>query len=156
MNASMTSLNPWAELYNVIILLSPIFLFSIASSVAIYVVLVLGPTFLRSSPGLGVQPPTAPETGDEFGYVGRLSYLILSSLFGLSFGMLVKLVGGFSALDKGANLTGAISTVLVIVLGVAGSMFAESGRLNLRKPVGAIAFLTSFLVSGFYWKLLEH
>jgi hypothetical protein len=165
----LEALKPWTQLYEVIVLLSPLFVFSILSSLIIYLVFVIvlpfGAGLGQPHQGAPARPSNDPakpilterNDDDEFGYLGSFSYLVLASLFGLVLGMLVKLIGGFSALERGSpnTLIGAIGTVLVIVLGIVGGIFAESGRINLRKPVGAIAFLVSFLISGFYWKLLE-
>jgi|EndMetStandDraft_2_1072991.scaffolds.fasta_scaffold184740_1 hypothetical protein len=110
---------------------------------------------------LVLQKPTAQPGGDaveQFGYAGSFSYVLVASLFGVVLGMLVKLVGGFTALASTApanTVVGAIGSIIVIALGVVGSLFADSGRIALRRPVGAIAFLVSFLVSGFYWQFLR-
>jgi len=164
----MKDLHPWTQLGDVIILLAPLFVFSILSSVIIYLVFVIAIPFcaglgqrhqivIPNSPPEPAKAVSAENENDGFGYLGTFSYLVLASLFGIVLGMLTKLVGGFSVLEKGStnSLIGAIGTVLVIVLGVVGSMFAESGPIGMKKPVGAIAFLVAFLISGFYWKLLE-
>ncbi|MDR3476057.1 MAG: hypothetical protein P4M09_30800 [Devosia sp.] len=84
----------------------------------------------------------------------------MASLFGMVLGALVKLAGGFSALtsapasSSGGGLLGPIAALLVVVIGVGGSLFVDSSRIGLRRPIGAICFLTSFLVSGLYWQYL--
>jgi hypothetical protein len=154
----ISALEPWAKLWSVMALLAPLITFSVLSSAAIYLLFYF---FIRSKDSIadkgGQVAATAPAADVyEFGTIGQCSYLVLTAFFGIALGMLIKLVGGFSALQKDSpnTLAGAIITVLVIVLGVVGSLFAENGRIDARRPLGAISFLLSFLVSGFYWKLL--
>ena len=44
--------------------------------------------------------------------------------------------------------------MIVLVLGTLGSLFGEEGKVSLRRPLGGVSFLLSFLVSGFYFQYL--
>lgn len=174
----LQQLKPWDRLYEVIGVLSPIFIFSLLLSVVVYLVFALLLPWIgnkanlltrRTPPGSDAPKGSIPllrnpivQPGDnsegQFGYASSFSYVLVASLFGVVLGMLVKLVGGFTALTSNApsnTVLGAIGSIVIIALGVAGSLFADTGRIPLRRPVGAIAFLVSFLVSGFYWQFLK-
>lgn len=167
----MQTLQPWTRLSEVLGVLLPLFTFSFLASVAIYFVFaVLLPWFANSfnskaaSPRVQVSdspanPPTEPVGDANLGYLGSFSYIFVTSLFGIVLGMLVKLLGGFTALATGnappSSVIGAVGAVIVIIIGVAGSLFTDSDRIAVRRPAGAIGFLISFLVSGFYWQFLK-
>jgi hypothetical protein len=169
----LEQLKPWTRLYEVIGVLGPVFLFSFVFSLLVYVLFVGVLPLLDWRARFGnlssrrIEPETNQAGSDQsgsgdvdaqFGYAGSFTYVLVASLFGVVLGMLVKLVGGFTALASSTpanTLVGAIGSALVIVVGVVAVLFADSGKIALRRPVGAIAFLVSFLVSGFYWQFLR-
>jgi hypothetical protein len=166
-----STIKPWSSIFDVGAILSPIFATSLLLSLVIYLFFfTLVPSIIsvrkRQIKNLGPEtngqadastPASLTTNDNDFGDLAGFSYVVMTSLFGVVLGMLANLLGGFVVIDAGApdKLIGAIGAVLAVSLGVVGTLFTDTGRIGLRKPIGAIAFLTSFLVSGFYWKLLQ-
>jgi hypothetical protein len=141
-----STIKPWSSIFDVGAILSPIFATSLLLSLVIYLFFVtLVPSIIsvrkRQIKNLGPEtngqadastPASLTTNDNDFGDLAGFSYVVMTSLFGVVLG-----------------------AVLAVSLGVVGTLFTDTGRIGLRKPIGAIAFLTSFLVSGFYWKLLQ-
>jgi hypothetical protein len=145
----LSGIQPWAGLGFVLWLTLPLVVFAIASALLLHLAFVALPPHL---PKWLTSDATTEATGSA-------SYLVLTAVFGLSLGALVKLLGGFDKLIGGGgasptDVAGAIVSVIVLVLGTAGSLFGEDGKISLRRPVGGVSFLLSFLVSGFYFQYL--
>lgn len=154
----LSSLDPWATLLGVAGLIAPLFVSAVLLTLALYLLFevfvprpIVRPA-VSSAPG-----PSAPVDPDLFGIAGRFSYLLTAAMFGAVLGMLAKLLGGFDAISDAASsdsIVGAIGSVVILVVGVAGSLFGDDLKINLQKPIGALALLVMFLVSGFYFEFL--
>ncbi|RYE09043.1 MAG: hypothetical protein EOP22_10610 [Hyphomicrobiales bacterium] len=145
----IANINPWAGLGFVIWLTLPLVVFSLGSAIVLHLAFV-------------VWPPHLPKwllVGNSEVAKGNATYLVLTAMFGLSLGALVKLIGGFEELvgsggDSPTDIAGAIVSVIVLVLGTVGSLFGAEGKGTLQRPLGGVSFLLSFLVSGFYFQYL--
>jgi len=135
----------WTKLFDVLTNFVPLLVFSIVVSTITYVVFVV---ILRGNViGANVQTPL----NEEFGYLLGPSYVLMTSLFGTVFGILISVLGGFGSAGANGSITASIVAGVGIVVAVVGSLFVESGKIPLRRPVGAITFLLTFVVSGLYW-----
>lgn len=84
------------------------------------------------------------------------AYVYMTALVGAVLGMLLSLVGGFGAVKTGEDtLPGAILSIVVVVLAAAATLFSGQGRIELRRPLGAISFLLSLVLCGLYWKYIR-
>ena len=135
----------WTKLFDVLTNFVPLLVFSIVVSTITYVVFVV---ILRGNViGANDQTPL----NEEFGYLLGPSYVLMTSLFGTVFGILISVLGGFGSAGASGSITASIVAGVGIVVAVVGSLFVESGKIPLRRPVGAITFLLTFVVSGLYW-----
>jgi hypothetical protein len=135
----------WTKLFDVLTNFVPLLVFSIVVSTITYVVFVV---ILRGNViGANDQTPL----NEEFGYLLGPSYVLMTSLFGMVFGILISVLGGFGSAGANGSITASIVAGVGIVVAVVGSLFVESGKIPLRRPVGAITFLLTFVVSGLYW-----
>lgn len=135
----------WTKLFDVLTNFVPLLVFSIVVSTITYVVFVV---ILRGNViGANDQTPL----NEEFGYLLGPSYVLMTSLFGMVFGILISVLGGFGSAGASGSITASIVAGVGIVVAVVGSLFVESGKIPLRRPVGAITFLLTFVVSGLYW-----
>lgn len=142
-------IQPWMGLGIVVWITFPLLVFAIGSAIILHLTFVVVPPHL---------PKWLTASGDSEA-TGSASYLMLTAVFGLSLGALVKLMGGFDELIGAGSATptsvaGAIVSVIVLVLGTLGSLFGEEGKISLRRPLAGVSFLLSFLVSGFYFQYL--
>lgn len=139
-------LEVWADLGAVLTNFVPLLVFCAGISAVTYVVFVL---ILRGHV-VGAPNDTTP-VEEEFGYLLGPSYVFMTSLFGMVFGILISVLGGFNSAGEGGSITASVVAGVGIVLAVVGSLFVESGKIPLRRPVGAITFLLTFVVAGLYW-----
>ncbi len=145
----IAGIQPWAGLGIVLWLTLPLVVFAIGSAILLHLAFVVLPPYL----------PKALTMDGAAEATGNVTYLVLTAVFGLSLGALVKLLGGFDNLvgsggSSPTDIAGAIVSVIVLVLGTLGSLFGEEGKVSLRRPLGGVSFLLSFLVSGFYFQYL--
>lgn len=158
---TIDQLKPWEKIYEVLILLAPLFLFCLifSSIVCIFIFLYQFSKVINSSNARAEQEPETTSPSPNVGMFDSLDdfgYIFMSSIFGGVIGLMIQLVGGFNVLSNtSSSVYVAISSTIVVVLGVVASLLSETGQISLRRPVGAIAFLGSFLVSGFYWQFLR-
>jgi hypothetical protein len=135
----------WNTLLVVLANFVPLLAFAVTISAITYVVFVV---VLRGK-AVGAHDDT-PLT-EEFGYLLGPSYVFMTSLFGMVFGILISVLGGFSSASEGGSITASVVAGVGVAVAVVGSLFVESGRIPLRRPVGAITFLLTFVVAGLYW-----
>jgi hypothetical protein len=146
--------DPWVTLLRVLNQFAPLVAFAISISVVIYFVFVVLLGSKAKSKSLENGPANtlpAPQTAADFGQLLGPSYAVMASLFGLVFGILISLLGGFRAEANAGSLTASVVAAVGLAIAVAGSLFVESGAIPLRRPIGAVAFLTTFVVAGLYW-----
>lgn len=145
LNEVISFLQPWPSLWLTLDLLAPLL------GLALFVALLL------ASMNTVVQRFASDQ--------GRTSFFIVFvstavfSMMGVIFGMMIQLIGGFSALlerDSGDLVSGLV-TMLLVFFGVGSSLLSEARVLrsgNLDKPLASLAFMICFVASGFFWKML--
>lgn len=148
----------WLTLFNQLADLLPVLTFAVVCSAVIYFVFVVLPVggFLSQR-----STEKVASTNDDFGLLLGPSYVLMTSLFGVTLGIFFTLLGGFQAAGSvpasaGGNLTASVAAAVAAVLTVVGTLFLEGGSVGLRRPVGAIGFLLCFVVTGLYWSRLIH
>ena len=155
------------SLTNVVLSLSPLFVFSVITAAAICAVFMWGLPRLSERFGYhSLQQPApapvldpnnpqpAPPVPPRTGAASTLSYVLMASLLGLIVGMLVNQVGGLEALSQsasGGTFVEGIASTLLVVIGAVGTLLADGSEVEIRRPMGLTAFLSSFLVSCLYW-----
>jgi hypothetical protein len=162
----------WAALANVTTALAPLLVSALVVAVAIYFVFViLVPRAVRigiapapvvpAQPPNAIPPPAPPPTvtPDELGLgaMSGISYLLVASIFGVIVGMLTNQIGGLEALltePTADSFLKGLASVVVLALGVIGGLFLDNSGVQQRRPLGALAFLVCFLVSGLYWPMI--
>lgn len=156
----MNLFNSWATLWVVLQILAPLFLSAVVSAAIVYFAFNGFPKQGATVAGDG--QPVDQQFDDSYGMLAGLSYAVMTSLFGVTLGALVKLLGGFAGIAEVAvgdsssatSVFSAIAAVLIAALGIVASLLNGDGKISLRKPVGAATFLISFLISGFYFQYL--
>lgn len=139
-------LDPWGAIYLSLHLVTPLFL------------LALGVAFLLA--GVNALIMRASREEEETSFFVVLVSTSVFSLLGVIFGMMIQLVGGFSSLVSGESndLISGLITMVLAFFGVGASLLSEARFLRsgkLDKPIASLAFLICFVVSGFFWKMLE-
>lgn len=138
-------LDSWSAMWLTLDLLSPLLTLALCTA------------FVLSAINAAVQYFTPEE--DEANFFVVLVSTAVFSLMGVIFGMMIQLVGGFSALvskDSGDLVSGLVTLILAF-FGVGTSLFSEARFLRsgkLDKPLASLAFMICFVASGFFWKML--
>ena len=87
-------------------------------------------------------------------YLAWPAYVFMTSLLGSVMGLLLGIIGAFSApsTEAGQNsLLGAVLSVVVVVMTAAATLFGQNDKIGLRRPLGAISFLLCMVTTGLYW-----
>ena len=143
------NINPWLGMLFVIWLMLPLGLFALGVAVGLHFCFGILPPLLPAwlVPARGDRDRTSP------------SYLLLTAMFGVALGALIKLLGGFDRLigdaggDAGTMVAGVVS-ILLLALGTLGTLLGQDGKLSLQRPLGAVSFLSTVLASAFYFQYL--
>ena len=154
MQTMLSSLDPWATLLAVAGIVAPLLLSAMLLTVALYA---LFEVFAPGSKAVAEPGGLGTSAVGLFGMASRFSYLLTAAMFGAVLGMLAKLLGGFDTLSdagEAESVIGAIGSVIILAVGIAGSLFGTDLKVSLQRPVGALALLVMFLVSGFYFQFL--
>jgi hypothetical protein len=91
-------------------------------------------------------------------YLSWPTFVFMTSALGSTMGLILAMVGGFSIQQQGADATsllGAVLSVVIVALTAAATLFGDSDKVGLRKPLGATAFLLCLVLTGLYWGFIQ-
>lgn len=146
----------WFQFLDAIAFFLPILLIAAVVSVGVYVFFVV---FFPGVKGAATEEPEAtPGNQDKKppAYFGWPSYIAMTAITGSVLGVLLSIVGGFGGTKAGEDtLPGTVLSVVVVVLAATSTLFGAGGKIALRRPLGAIAFLICFVLCGLYWKFIR-